>query len=759
MLCLALKVLQLIRQILQFGKLFYDSGFTWRNFVPSKPIKQAMKTILTFTFLLAAILVQAQTKISGSVLDKKGQPVVAANIYIDGTYDGGTSAEDGTFTFETDAKGAQVLVITYLGNDDLRQNIIVENYQPQMYTMLQSVNTLDTVVISAGTFSAGDNSKVNALNPLDIVTTAGSAGDIVGALLTLPGTQTVGESGRLFVRGGESDETQTFVDGIRVAQPYGASANNIPTRGRFSPFLFSGMTFSTGGYSAEFGEALSSVLLLNTIEEPVQEQTDIALMTVGLGLGNTQKWEKSSLSFNAAYTNLAPYQVAVPQKVDWNKPYQSLSGETVYRYKFNNNGMLKVYAAFDHATFDLNQKDINSPEPIRVDMANDNFYINSSYKGMFGTQWTIQTGVAYGYSHNKIGLGVNDVKNGEHSSHMKLKLRKSFSSRFKLTFGGDYFITDFSENFSQPDGFSFASGYYNSIAAGYAEADIIFTKNFALKAGARSSTSSLLGKTTLEPRAALAYKVSNKSQFSLAYGDFYQTPKADYIRYFKNFDYEKTAHYIFNYMYNAEGRTFRAEVYHKEYNNLVKFNTATPQYNSVYNNGGSGFARGLDLLWRDNKSIKNTDYWISYSYIDSKRDYRNYETSVTPSYVAKHNFSIVGKYWISSLRSQVGITHTFNSGRPYDNPNQNAFMNGRTKSYNNLSLSWAYLVSQQKILYLSVSNVMGSDNVFGYTYANNPDVNGQFARQAVTQPADRFVFVGFFWTISDNKKTNQLDNL
>lgn len=717
-----------------------------------------MKPIITFLFLLAGLVLQAQTKISGTVVNEKGQPVAAANIYIDGTYDGATTGEDGTFSFETSETGAQVLVITYLTMEDLRVDIVVGEYQPKTFAMKDNVNTLDAVIISAGTFSAGDTSKINALKPLDIVTTAGAAGDIVGALNTLPGTQTVGESGRLFVRGGESDETQTFVDGIRVAQPYGATANNIPTRGRFSPFLFSGMTFSTGGYSAEFGEALSSVLLLNTIEEPTQEQTDIALMTVGLGLGNTQKWDKSSLSFNAAYTDLSPYQWAVPQNVNWNKPYQSLAGETVYRYKFES-GMLKVYAAFDHATFSLDQEDINTPDPVRVSMANDNFYTNASYKGMFGTQWTIHTGVAYGYSHNGIDLGPNEVKNGEHSSHMKMKLSKKFSNRVRLTFGGDYFITDFNEDYSQPDGFTFNSGYNNSIGAGYAEADFTFTKNFALKAGVRSSHSSILGKGTLEPRAALAYKVSNKSQFSLAYGDFYQTPKADYLKYFRDFDFEKTAHYIFNYMYNAEGRTFRAELYHKEYDNLVKFDTPNVQFDTQFNNNGNGYARGLDLFWRDSKSIKFLDYWVSYSYIDSKRDYRNYEKSVTPSYIANHNFSVVTKYFITDLRSQLGITHTFNSGRPYDNPNEAAFMNGKTKSYNNLSLSWAYLVTDQKILYLSVSNVLGTDNVFGYTYANDPGANGMYARQAVRQAADRFIFVGFFWTISDDKKANQLDNL
>ena len=57
-------------------------------------------------------------------------------------------------------------------------------------------------------------------------------------------------------------------------------------------------------------------------------------MTVGLGVGNTQKWKKSSFSINTNYINLAPYQAVIPQNVDWNNPYQSLGGEAVYRYHF-----------------------------------------------------------------------------------------------------------------------------------------------------------------------------------------------------------------------------------------------------------------------------------------------------------------------------------------------------------------------------------------------------------------------------------------
>lgn len=720
--------------------------------------QQTMKSTITFLLLFIFQLSFSQSTISGKVTDAKGKPIAGANIFVEGSYDGDSSDEQGNFSFETTLKGIQKLTVSSLTYETFNQEIVVEDFKGKTVKLQESVNTLDAVVITAGMMESGDKARVSVLKPLDIVTTAGSAGNIVSALMTLPGTQTVGEDGRLFVRGGEADEAQTYVDGLRVPQPYGATANNLPTRGRFSPFLFSGIAFSTGGYSAEYGEALSSVLLLNTIEEPDENRTDISLMTVGLGLSKTKKWDKSSLSVNTSYLNLAPYQVAVPQAVDWNKPYESLSGELVYRYKFNS-GTLKTYVAFDAANFDLNQANVNYAEKVRVDMKNNNFYFNSSYKGYFGSNYQLTAGASYGYSQNKIGLDDDRIKNAENAVHLKLKVSKKLSDRIQFSVGSDYFITKFDEDFTAYLSNTFTSGYENNIAGAYAETDIFFSKNLALKAGIRVSNADLLDEFHVSPRLSLAYKISKSSQFSFAYGDFIQSPKQEYLKYSGQFESEKTSHYILNYQFNNTGKTFRAEAYFKDYRDLVKYDTPVSQFDSQFNNDGSGFAKGLDFFWRDNSSIKNFEYWISYSYIDTERDYKNYPKQVTPSFVADHSLSVVTKYWIEDWRSQVGFTHSFNSGRPYNNPNASEFMNGKTKSYNNLSFNWAYLITQQKILYFSVSNILGTDNVFGYDYANNPDGNGQFQRQAVRQPADRFFFVGFFWTISDNKKENQLKNL
>ena len=719
-----------------------------------------MKTNITLLLLLFTSFNFAQNTISGKVTDQKGKPVPGANIYLDGTYDGATSSETGEFSFETTTTGNQTLVVSFLLYETFKKEIEVTNYKDQTVKLRENVNALDAVVITAGTLESGDKARVSVLKPLDIVTTAGSAGNIIAALQTLPGTQTVGEDGRLFVRGGEASETQTFVDGLRVAQPYGATTNNLPTRSRFSPFLFSGIAFSTGGYSAEYGEALSSVLLLNTQDEPDQNKTDIALMTVGLGVGNTQKWKKSSFSINTNYINLAPYQAVIPQNVDWNNPYQSLGGEAVYRYHFER-GIFKLYAAFDAEKFDLNQKNVNFVNPVRTNLNNNNFYFNASYKGDFGTGWQITSGVSYGYSNNKIKYDINDVDSNENAAQLKLKVRKNVSNYFKLSFGADYFITKYDENFNDNISIKASNGYDSNIAAFYTEGDILFSKKLALKIGFRLSNNSLLDETNIAPRASMAYKVSKNSQFSFAYGDFSQTPVVDYIKYSKyhQFESEKARHYILNYQFTKPGQTFRAEAYYKDYSNLVQYDTKDIQYNSVFNNNGSGYAKGLDLFWRDSNLLKNLEYWISYSYIDSERQYKNFPMMATPNFIANHSLSIVTKYFITDWKSQIGFTNSYSSGRPYNDPNQTQFMNGKTKSYNSLSFNWAYLLTTQKILYFSVSNILGTQNVYGYDYAKLPDPNGVYQRQAVVPTADRFFFVGFFWTISQNKSENQLKNL
>lgn len=721
-----------------------------------------MQTITkVIVVLLISLLSQqliSQTTIHGTVVDVNKKPIKGANIYLEGTYDGSSSNDNGSFSFETEAVGNQILVISFLAYETKKMVGDLTSFKNVKVILQDDVNTLDAVVLSAGTFSAGDNSKVSVLKPLDIVTTASALGDFVGALQTLPGTTTVAEDGRLFVRGGEAEETQIFIDGIRVFTPYTPTTNNAPTRGRYSPFLFDGISFSTGGYSAEYGQALSSILLLNTINEPGQEKTDVGIMSVGGALGNTKKWKNSSLSVNASYINLAPYIGIFPDRNDWKKPYEALSGETVFRHK-TANGLFKLYSAFDSTNFSLTQEDINHVNGMDFKLKNNNLYFNSSYKGMLNDVWNINSGLSYTRGKTNLNIIDNKIADIEHSFHAKLKLKRRFSSRFKLNLGIEYFSTNFNELFESSSISKLNYGFNNNIAAAFAESDVFFSKKLALKVGVRAEYSILLNALSLAPRLSLAYQIAPNSQVSLAYGDFYQNPTNAILKYNQALKAQQTTHYILNYQYNNNGKVFRAEGYYKNYNNLVKYDTGEVSFGSNYKSQGYGFAKGIDLFFRDNKSIKNIDYWLSYSFLDTKRNYKNFNTDLQPSFVNKHNISLVGKYWIDKLKSQVGMSYSFASGRTYTNPNETGMLNTKTKPYNSLSVNWAYLISQQKILYFSINNVLGIKNVNGYQYTNTPDLNGAYNRRALRPAADQFFFVGFFWTISEKGTDNQLNNL
>ena len=334
-------------------------------------------------------------------------------------------------------------------------------------------------------------------------------------------------------------------------------------------------------------------------------------------LGKTRKRKKNELTFKASHTNLEPYHLLVPQKINWNKAFQSLSGETVYRHSLKN-GLWKVYAAFDVSQFDFNRKTINSTSPIRTDLINDNFYFNTSYNGFFGNNWQIITGLSYGYSNNKIDLNLDKVNNTEHATHIKTKFSKRFSDQLKLSFGTELFFTRFDEDFISGSDY-FQSGFQEYLTATYVETDFLFSREFAMKLGFRGSYNDYLNEINVSPRISLAYKTGKNSQFSLAYGNFTQAPKADYLKFSDEFSSEKASHYILNYQYNKNRQILRMEAYYKNYRNLVTFDGEHPGSDSHFSNSGNGVAKGLDIFWRDATTLKNLEYWISYSYIDTQR--------------------------------------------------------------------------------------------------------------------------------------------
>ncbi|HRG79286.1 MAG TPA: TonB-dependent receptor, partial [Cyclobacteriaceae bacterium] len=132
-----------------------------------------------------------------------------------------------------------------------------------------------------------------------------------------------------------------------------------------------------------------------------------------------------------------------------------------------------------------------------------------------------------------------------------------------------------------------------------------------------------------------------------------------------------------------------------------------------------------------------------------------------PSFASAHNFSFVYKHFITNWKTQLGFTYSYSSPRTYYNPNKpsDEFNSDRTPSYQDLSANLAYLPKNNLIIYVSCTNLLGRDNIFGYEYSTLPDANGVYVSRAIRQAAARFLFIGVFITLSKNKSINQLPNL
>ncbi|PUZ22081.1 TonB-dependent Receptor Plug Domain [Chitinophaga costaii] len=701
------------------------------------------------------VLLHAQTTVSGQITDAKKRPLAGANIAVQDSYDGATSSKDGHFSFTTTETGDKFLLITLNGYQPLQIKISLNGKAENVVLIMkQAANELRLVTISAGTFEA--SSKTNTvLKPLDIATTAGANADIVSALKTLPGAQQIGDKTGLFVRGGTGYETQTYIDGLLVRNPFFSEMPDLPSRGRFSPFLFKGTTFSSGGYSAAYGQALSSALILESNDLPDRSSSSVGISTVGvnLGLQELAKNKKSSYGVEADYTNLAPYFKLVPQDRSTTIYPAFWNGSANYRLKTSRTGMLKFYGYVSTNKLGFTRESLEYPGYLELfELHNRSVYTNLTWKEKLDDNWRVDLGVSYSTNTDKIKLDTISkrppaaVNNRSDLSQFHMAFSRGLGNFSSLKLGAEYQYAVENSAYNQ-----YHKNYIDNYGALFAESEISLAPRLLARVGARAEHSTVLDKTVLAPRASLGYKLDQYAQLSMAYGEYYEKPEPDFIRWDRQLNYMRATHYIATYQKLATNYTFRAEVFYKKYHHLMKTIPDT-------SNGGTGYARGAEIFWRDKKTFKNVDYWVSYSFLDTHRQYLDFPKSVQPNFAATHTLSVVYKQYIPKITSTIGVTYSFATGRPYYNPTLpvTEFMSQHTKPYNTIGFSANYLTTIRKaftVFVFTVTNITGNNLVYNYNYSTD----GQ-RRQEVTPNAPRFFFLGMFMSFGIDRRQEVIDN-
>ncbi len=678
-------------------------------------MKRQLCTILIT--LAIAMNTAGQTTISGKIIGESG-PLAGANIFLLGSTEGCLSDSLGCFSFVTTQTGKTTLRCTYMGYDDVTMAYDIDNMTDIVVKMRERAANIDEVVVTASTFHFGKSDHIKTMSALDVVMTGNSCGDLVAALQALPGTQKVGENGKLYVRGGDSDECQTFINGMHVLVPYSTHSANNAVRGRFSPFLFKGISFSLGGYNGEYGQALSSVLPMETTDAATNDKLGVNVSLVDWNLGGTKAFKESSLSFNADYTSMGVYNRLFPDRYDWARPYRKLSGEVQYKTGLSSRSMVKSYIGYDYTT--LAQHIDNR----RLSLSEHNFYGNVTLKTNIGNGFSLFSGIANSSVRNDIdnALRANDhLGQFRNEIHLKAEIRKVFSPKLKLSTGVEDYIRHSRLRY---DDSRYRLNY--NIVGMHIDAQYRISRHIFLQLSSRAEQTSHNGRWMWMPRTTLTYVANKRFQISAQAGSYGQVPNDDCLATNpKGLGQSKSNHAILCLQYTTPNTLMRLEPYIKEYKDLPLL------IDGIYQPNGYGTSRGFDLFIEDHSLSKRLSTMLSYSYNDSERLYMDYTSPCVPDYVSRHNLRASAKYAMG--KSILGLSYSYTSGRH--------FTAGVTPDYHSLDANLTYLLSPRVIIYTSLSNLLGRTNVFRY----NADGS------AVKASCDRFFYIGIIISLKNNK--------
>jgi elongation factor P hydroxylase len=672
---------------------------------------------------------RAQISIRGKILDETKHPVANASVFIENSLDGCTSDSLGVFNLISTQQGVIIVTASAMGYENGFLITTLTKDTSGLLIYLRTVyHGLDEVTINAGSFAMSDNSKT-ILKPMDIMTTAGANADIVKVIETLPGAQQNGVSTGLFVRGGDASETSILIDKMVVQNAFFSNLPGVSQSSRFSPFQFKGIAFSSGGYSARFGQALSSVLELATPDLPEKNRISLGTNMTGFFGSGTKIWNKSSLEFSGGYNNTAIFYGLAKTNIQYYLPPNGYSVAMRYVVQPRAGELWKISVRYSQYA-----AGVKTPDPFlygdtsNFDIKNYSFYSNTSFEKKYSNKWLISTSASYSYNRDQIRwsdtlLGTIPSFNIDYRLQVRSEVKKYLTERLSLLTGIEVQHYGYTEIFDTLNG-----NFTETISAVYFENLWSPLRELAIKTGLRIENSALLRHTNIQPRISLSVQTGRYSQIAAASGIYYQDPGNLYLLSGYRPLSQEAVHYILNYQWIKDSRTFRIETYYKNYRHLVRdFDSA---YNpnpyrfisagTVVDNSGYGYARGLDIFWHDKKTFKGLDYWISYSYIDTRRLYLNYLQEAQPDFVSTQNLSVVTKYFVDAWQVNFSMTWSWASGKPYYDPSGKIFFSEKTPDYQNLAFAAGYLTSIRKwftVVYLGIDNLTNHHNIFGYRYS------------------------------------------
>lgn len=727
-----------------------------------------MKKYSLIIFLLTSAFTSAlaEGEIRGTVVDKTTkEPLPGVNVIVGNTGLGAATDTGGKFIITGLPSGSYSVTASFIGYKSItKPDVIVNSAKPAFinFELMETSVEIEGITVE-GSYFETDPSEVISIKRFsneEIRRAPGGFEDIVRALSVVPGVarQSAGRND-LVVRGGAPSENLYLVNGIKFP-----TVNHFGTQGATGgPISFINLdfvestTFSTGGFSAKYGDKLSSVLSIDLKEgrtDRLGGKATVSASQFGLNLEGPVNDNGSfifslrrsylDLIFNAAGFSFVPEYYDALGKFDFNFDNKNkisfLFTGALDRVSFNyedgedyydNSRILasdqNIYAAgltfrhlFKNGFTDLRlSRNYNSYDYRQNDSLLNPIFMNNSTEA----ENTLSGDIVY-KPDNK-----TEINFGATVSLIQFDADVLFPEKFVTTFGDTLPLNSASANEEY-----FKSGFYLQVSR-------VFGDFIRVNAGVRGDYFDEIDKGFyLSPRFSFKVPVYSSLSFNFSTGMYRQFPSYIWLAAFEQ-NKELTAvnvnHFIGGLEYlPQEDIQLKTEVFYKDYSDypassireyLVLSNTGAG-FGGADNNfasfgleplvsGGNGYSRGIEVSAQKKSTGSGLYGLTSLTYSET------YFTGLdgierTGQYNQKWIFNLSGGY-IFNEQWEVSFKFQYASGVPYTPYNNDgtqivsAYNSARLDAIHSLDLRadrrWDF-EGWNLITYIDIQNIYGRNN-------------------------------------------------
>jgi hypothetical protein len=731
-------------------------------------VKFSPRLVLAALLLVAAPAPALAVRVAGIVRDPGGKPVELATVAAPVHKRGTVTDEQGRFELDLPA-GPVTLEVSELGYEKRRIEVrVVEGLAALEVVLHEQPLELAEVTVAASSFGKAGKSEGATLRRMDVYTTPGGAADVFQSLRALPGINAPADGAALYVRGGEPSETLVRLDGGEIGHPYHYERASGGLFSSLDAYMLKSAFFSSGGFSSKYGGVLSGVLDIET-QDPFDLRT-VSLSANMAGAGVSSSWALVPERLSVVGSLRRSFPEVLFRLYGTSTEYQEAptsddgAGRLLWRYRPTGRLSFSWLDSGDRSA--LTAEVLNYRGPYASSTRNHLGALQLS--DVIAGRIAVRAQASGQYYHSGWTFGSFGGARTERNALASVDAVWPIGARHELSFGGIERRLD-TEIAAQvaSDSTDFGPGAPSRPSVlrpvanqpgFYLEDKLRVWGPLYATLGGRVDRASAPGAWTADPRASLALRVDARQTVRVATGRYHQPADVRYLDpVYGNPDLGplEADHLIAGYEWKSENLNLRVESFQKRYHTLV-----TNDSLRYYANGGTGFARGVDLFTQG--SWHALSGWVSYGYLDSRRRQLDDPREVPSPWAIRHSLTLIGQVqW--RARWQFGAHAAWSSGRPYTPVVDRSFDPTRSiwrpvygehgsallPAYRRLDLRATRLFSLPAGLglppssvcaaYVEALNVLNLKNVLEYVY--DADYSRRIARDSYF--SRRFLVAGF----------------